>query len=141
MDIREQFIKSAMDSCRHFNGVQHKICEAGIGYEHAGNEAMPCIPRFINGRPTWSCEKFEIMSVADAEKEADERIDCMNRTTKARIAAKDDAASKGLGKGKGGREVIECPCCDGGKLRYWVAGYNGHMHAACTTQGCVSWME
>ena len=145
MDLREQFIKSAMDSCRHFNGIQHKVCEKGVAYEHSGeqwkNSTMPCIPRHVNGRPTWPCEFFEIMSVQDAEKEADERIVIMERGIKARHAAKDDAKSKGYGKGHGGYGAVDCPCCEGGKLQYSVASYNGHMHGRCTTKGCVSWME
>jgi hypothetical protein len=149
MDLREQFIKSAMDSCRHFNGVQNKTCNAGVQYEHpiaavlekAVGTTMPCIPRFVNGRKTWPCELFEIMSQADAEKEADERIVAMNACTTARHAAKDDAKEKGFGKGRGGASSIPCPSCDGGVLRYSVASYNGHMHGKCSTPGCVSWME
>lgn len=144
MEIREQFIKSALDSCRHFNGTQNKKCQAGIEYQEwdkATNLAIPCIPKHINGRATWPCELFEIMSQADAEKEADERIVTMNRGIKARHAAKDDAKAKGLGKGHGGGGSVPCPSCEGGTLRYSVASYNGHMHGMCTTKGCVSWME
>lgn len=143
MDIRERFIKSAMDSCRHFNGIQNKKCQAGIEYEAEGHSKlmMPCIPKHINGRETWPCSLFEIMSVADAEKEADERIIIMNRGANARRAAHDDAKAKGLGKGHGGYGSIPCPSGCGGTLRYSVASYNGHMHGKCSTQGCVSWME
>ncbi len=142
MDIREQFIKSAMDSCRHFNGVQNAKCKAGIAYEQSGDQrAMPCIPRHINGRAAWPCDLFEIMSLQDAEKEADERIVSMNRGIVARHAAKDDAKANGFMKGKGGYGAIKCPCCEHGELRYSVASYNGHMHGRCTTQGCVAWME
>ena len=94
--------------------------------------------------PLWNItesEFFEIMSVQDAEKEADERIVIMERGIKARHAAKDDAKSKGYGKGHGGYGAVDCPCCEGGKLQYSVASYNGHMHGRCTTKGCVSWME
>lgn len=140
--LRIQFTKSALASCRHFNGVQNKACEAGVTYEREGSErAMPCIPRFINGRATWPCDRFEIMSQAEAEQEADGKIISMERGLKARCAAKDHAKSLGLGKGKGGHSAIPCPGCDGGTLRYSVASYNGHMHARCTTAGCVSWME
>lgn len=143
MTIREQFIKSAQNSCRHFNGIQHKTCKAGVAYkdETHGDETMPCIPRFVNGRPTWPCDLFEIMSQSDAEKEADERIVIMNRGVVARGAAKDDAKAKGYGKGHGGYGAIDCPSCDGGRLQYSVASYNGHMHGRCSTAGCVSWME
>jgi hypothetical protein len=38
--------------------------------------------------------------------------------------------------------VIDCPVCTTGKVRYSRAGsYNGHVHASCSTAGCVSWME
>lgn len=36
---------------------------------------------------------------------------------------------------------IDCPVCKKGKLRYSIARYNGHIHAACTNQECVRWME
>lgn len=141
MTLREQFIKSAMDSCRHFNGSQNKKCLAGIEYLDIPPKTMPCIPRSVNGRETWPCEKFEIMSIADAEKEADERLVKYERGVKARHAAKDDAKAHGYGKGHGGVGAVPCPGCQGGTLRYSVAGYNGHMHGKCSTSGCVSWME
>lgn len=63
-------------------------------------------------------------------------------------AAHDDAAKKNLGavssehpERKGGRSELKCPICPEGTLRYSVAGINGHMHAACTTEGCIRWME
>ena len=36
---------------------------------------------------------------------------------------------------------IDCPVCKSGKLRYTRASYNGHVHAACSTDNCVQWME
>lgn len=142
MDIREQFIKSAMDSCRHFNGIQNKTCKAGVAYkEGSATVAAPCIPRFVNGRDAWACDLFEIMSLTEAAEEADGSIVRMNKTIKARHAAKEDATSKGFGKGHGGIGSIPCPCCEGGTLRYSVASYNGHMHGRCSTSGCVSWRE
>lgn len=144
-DIREQFIKSALASCRHFNGIQNKTCKAGIRYiewkQGVEERAMPCIPKHIDDREVWPCELFEIMSQADAEKEADERIVIMNRGIKGRQAAHADAKAKGMGKGHGGYGEIPCPSCEGGKLRYSVASYNGHMHGKCSTAGCVAWME
>lgn len=145
MELRDQFIQSALSSCRHFNGIQNKKCQAGIVYlawkQGVEERAMPCIPKHINGRETWPCGLFEIMSLADAEKEADERIVTMNRGIKVRHAAHEDAKSKGLGKGHGGVGEIPCPGCENGTLRYSVASYNGHMHGRCSTPGCASWME
>ena len=40
-----------------------------------------------------------------------------------------------------GAGEMKCPVCNTGKLRYSRAGYNGHVHAACTTENCVRWME
>ncbi len=38
--------------------------------------------------------------------------------------------------------VIACPVCEEGTLKYTYAGsYNGHIHASCTTDECVNWME
>jgi len=36
---------------------------------------------------------------------------------------------------------IQCPICGSGEVRYSQSGYNGHIHAACSTENCVSWME
>lgn len=39
-------------------------------------------------------------------------------------------------------DTIDCPVCKGEKcLDFSRSGYNGHIHAACRTEGCVSWME
>lgn len=35
---------------------------------------------------------------------------------------------------------VGCPKC-GKNLRWSMAQCNGHIHAACETKGCVSWME
>lgn len=36
----------------------------------------------------------------------------------------------------------DCPvCCESNVLQFTRSGYNGHIHAKCATDGCVSWME
>lgn len=40
-----------------------------------------------------------------------------------------------------GAGEMACPVCAAGFLRYSRSGYNGHIHAGCTTTGCVRWME
>lgn len=43
---------------------------------------------------------------------------------------------------KGGAQTIDCPACGGVKtLSMTIAAVNGHVHAHCKTEGCVSWME
>lgn len=140
--LRDQFIKSALSSCKHFNGIQNKVCKAGITYMQNSSEiAMPCIPGLIHDRKTWECDQFAIMTREQAEQEADDDIRAMNRTITARIDAKDHAKKLGYGKGRGGVGSLKCPCCEDGHIQYSVASVNGHMHARCSTGGCVSWME
>lgn len=40
-----------------------------------------------------------------------------------------------------GRGQIDCLVCKVGKLSYRRPSYNGHIHAACSTEDCVRWME
>ena len=40
-----------------------------------------------------------------------------------------------------GSGEIPCPICKAGTLRYSRSAYNGHVHASCSTEGCVRWME
>ena len=40
-----------------------------------------------------------------------------------------------------GAGEIVCPVCESGALRYSRASYNCHVHAACSHEGCVRWME
>ncbi len=35
---------------------------------------------------------------------------------------------------------IPCPICQTGTLKYTVAS-NGHVHAFCSTEDCMAWME
>jgi hypothetical protein len=37
------------------------------------------------------------------------------------------------GKKRGVQGEVDCPVCTTGKVRYSIAGVNGHIHAACTT--------
>lgn len=36
---------------------------------------------------------------------------------------------------------IKCPVCEDGTLRFTRSGYNGCIHASCSTEDCVRWME
>ena len=40
-----------------------------------------------------------------------------------------------------GNGAMACPVCNAGTLRYSRASCNGHVHAQCSTEGCVAWME
>jgi len=40
-----------------------------------------------------------------------------------------------------GAGIMACPICKTGKLKYSRSTYNGHVHAKCSTEKCVAWME
>lgn len=42
---------------------------------------------------------------------------------------------------KDARGRFPCPVCKTGTLAYSIAAFNGHVHAHCSTDKCVSWME
>jgi hypothetical protein len=39
------------------------------------------------------------------------------------------------------RNSMPCPCCEIGTLHYSISSYNRHIHGACDSKVCVSWME
>ena len=142
--IREQHVKHEMGQCVHFNGIQHDKCRAGVAYrELFGNEPgwakhLCCLGD--KESPT-TCGSAHFPTREEAEKEVDEFEARMDRFSKALRAAKDDAKAHGLKKGSGGYGNVKCPNCEDGQIKYSVASYNGHMHAACSTPHCASWME
>ena len=77
------------------------------------------------------------MALPDDEKSKAE----IAKVLSAVVSAHEDAESKGIKKGKGGVSEMACQTGCGGTLRYSVASVNGHMHASCTTDDCVKWME
>ena len=54
--------------------------------------------------------------------------------SRAFIVAEIESSGKVVGK-------IDCPVCEKGTLRYSQANINKHIHAVCSTLGCVKWME
>jgi hypothetical protein len=40
-----------------------------------------------------------------------------------------------------GEGTMQCPICRTGKLHYLRSSHNGHVHARCETEGCVTWRE
>ncbi len=141
-------IKAETLTCRHFNGIQHDDCKAGVNYRALAGEPMqgcmtrvPCLP-FNDPKcgPMAVCDKRSTWTQAEAEQLVADGEAAMQRSMLAFRVAHDDAKSKGFKRGKGGQSSVPCPAC-GGSLHYSVAEYNGHMHAKCETEGCVSWME
>ncbi len=141
-------VQAEMLTCRHFNGVQHDCCEAGVNYrELAGGPPtgcmtrIPCLP--MNEPKNGSmavCEKRDRWTKLEAELNVTRRSESMQRHMLAFRKVHDDAKAKGYKKNHGGVSECVCPIC-AGAIRYSVASYNGHLHAKCETEGCVQWME
>lgn len=144
-------------SCFHFNGIQHKTCDAGIAYdsvrpvlavpvvsqfsgETITTGPIPCFRKLPNGTEspdTCPQRRWPTQDEIDArEREITEAIEQIGRVMIAikpwRTWSKKNRVAK--------HEVIECPECKG-RLHLSQAAYNGHVHGKCETEGCVSWME
>jgi hypothetical protein len=136
---REKRISEYMDKCAHFNGVQNDTCKAGVNYESAfPTGGIPC---FRVSESPGRCSLVQLPTREQATQRYEEREAQIEKSLNAMRAAHADAAEKGFGKRNGGVSQCPCPACGTGTIRYSVASLNGHMHARCTTQGCVSWME
>lgn len=146
--LREQLERK----CVHFNGLQHKTCRAGCVYDKmdegrkiAYRSALPCFKPDAEelaklaekGIEQASCEHRRFPTeeeIAAYEKEVNDHM------AKMELALRVIAPIRKEQKGRNWSGVIECPCCKG-RLHVSHAACNGHVHARCETEDCVSWME
>lgn len=136
--FREKRIAQIMDRCRHFTGVQHDTCEAGVSYATVRDEskrpfAWPC---FAKDEATTTCDRVSRPTREEAEAEQRESEARWQRVVTARKGITDKH-----GKERGVQGEMPCPNACGGTLRYSIAGVNGHIHGRCSTEGCAAWME
>jgi hypothetical protein len=141
LDHQSQRREKKLHTCIHFTGIQNQTCKANVPYEKARDEStkpykFACLDADTDVCPLREYPTSEQVDAAEAE--MNRRLDQLRV---AMPACRADAKSKGFGKGHGGQSSIACPVCESGTLRYSVAGYNGHMHGRCTTEGCMSWMQ
>lgn len=127
-----------MLECVHFNGIQHGACKAGVNYADVRDETtrphgFPCLAQYAGNA---TCPKLERMSREQAEAE-----EAAFQAAFARVNTCRGAIKEKHGKARGIRDEMPCPMGCGGTLRYSIASYNGHIHGACSTDGCASWME
>lgn len=144
-------------TCKHFNGVQHATCKAGVAYRDF-QRGIPCVKYIavsVRGgtmlrageepaqREPWeydgiACERYT--EPTDEEVQAsDEAYEVRMKKTFAarRVAGKWRVKPKPQ---EDRAEVVECPVC-AGRLHLRQSAYNGHVHGQCETASCVSWME
>lgn len=151
--------------CRHFNGVQHDKCEAGVCYETLeASGLLPCLPWHCDsGKPVAKCDKYATYTAEEIAQQERELERSLNGTIVARKAIVDELNRRNVAADKtvvakphhdpefsetgcqspyvAGACAMPCPVCKSGTLRYSRAACNGHIHARCSTEGCVSWME
>lgn len=138
--------------CVHFKGTQNEKCEAGIRYTDVEslNPDEKAFPR--HSLPCWTEDetfnpaKLDCPSrvlpteeqLAEEDRKSARAVEHMVAARRAIMAfVKENAALKSNIAGK-----IPCPNCETGTLHFRRAGAdNGHIHASCTTGGCVAWME
>ena len=146
--IDQQFrdhVALEMRTCKHFNGtVINGACRAGVNYHALLGEGVGCFKHMpCLGDPkspvVCSLVQFPTREEAEATTREDEAV--VNRFCIAMPAVKKHARAAGLGVGNGGRGEMPCPAGCGGTLRYSISGNNAHTVAACSTEGCLSWME
>lgn len=124
-----------LSTCRHFTGVMNETCAVGVVYRSVRDTSGP-------GMARWPCTGAGCPIVCDKkEPRTAEEIDAEDREFADRIAHFLPARTAIIAtKQRAG--AVDCPKCGGnGALRFTVSSYNGHVHAACNTEGCLSWME
>jgi len=136
---RRQF-ERRVATCVHFNGIMNNCCRANIDYQqHTGGlvfgfaSKLPCIPS--DSEDVVPCDLFQARGREFVEAQDRENKESLSRMTVARTAIVEATDGE-----RGVEGEIDCPSCDG-KLRYTVAGLNGHIWGQCSTEGCARWME
>ena len=131
--------------CNHFRAMsEHKTCEAGCSYDDfkgMGFDKQPCFMK--NGIKRPGCDKAEFPTPEEIAAEDAEIHRSMENISKARQAIVAHLGGPWVrNHTPGATGVIDCPVCGAKQsLRFTRAGYNGHIHAGCTTKECVGWME
>lgn len=130
--------------CKHFRSMgEHDTCEAGVAYGSLTSipfDQRPCFMR--DGRVCPGCDKQEFPAPEEIAAEDAEFAALFQRIDTARAAIVEHCGGPWKRGKSGARGAINCPICKGeNTLQFSVSGFNGHIHAGCTTEGCVRWME
>lgn len=127
--------------CKHFKGTwKNDSCAAGVAYDDFKGQGLPCFER-QNLKCTAVCDKREFPTEAELDERERKLAETVVNMGKARQAIVEHIGPERKKQSLGGR--IDCPVCGNSScLSFTYAGsYNGHIHARCSTAGCVSWME
>jgi hypothetical protein len=132
--------------CKNYQGMHEKTeCEVGVKFadlEGHGTcgffETCPCFgPSQLSVCSKAVYPTKEEMEATD--REIAKRFENAMVAREAIVAACDGPWKRG-DKGRSGK--MDCPVCKGKhSLIFSRSGCNGHIHASCSTDGCVAWME
>lgn len=149
--MNEPIKKRRYQECRHFNGIQHECCKAGVKYKSVTlgfltdgqKQGFPCLgPGGTHNRDGATCDKYDGFTRAELEAQRKE----MEAMTRNLVIALDAIQLHVGGPYKRGEPFksgcIDCPVCgESSCLQYMQVGYNGHLRFRCSTEGCVKGME
>lgn len=164
--IAKNIAQKRATKCRHFTGVQNDKCKAGVCYKTLQEDGalLPCLPWLANtGKPVANCKQYGVYTAEEIAEQEREIERLLKGTITARNAIVAELERRHAAGDKSvtakphydmefnltgcpspyvaGAGTIPCPVCKTGALRYSRAACNGHVHAACSTTGCVRWME
>jgi len=136
MERKKEQRERRLKQCKHFNGLLHNACGAGVVYADVKDSnshpyRWPC----MSDGADIPCSMREYPTAEELDAEDKETGQMITNTLLARKAITD--VTKGRRNMEG---TVVCPVCKTGSVNYTVA-YNGHVHAQCTTPHCVSWIE
>lgn len=72
---REERVLDRTKKCKHFNGIQHDTCDAGINYHELLGSGAGCfahMPCFSDEQSTVECHKRQLYTLAESEAEEQE---------------------------------------------------------------------
>lgn len=131
--------------CNHYRAMcDHDTCKVDVPYDKFKGlkfDERPCFAK--PGKPcNGGCD---LQQMPTDEELAAEAAEC-NRRFEMIVAARQAIVASLGGPWKRGTPAaggaIDCPCCKAVEaLRFSRSGYNGHIHATCSTADCVRWME
>ena len=134
----------ARNWCKHYRALaSNDTCKEGVVFgEFRVNgvtfDQMPC----FNPDNKDKCPLAEYPTAEEiAERKAylNKRFESIGKARQAIVDHLGGPWKRGT-PGQSGK--IDCPICGkASSLRFSRAGYNGHIHAGCATEGCVRWME
>lgn len=131
--------------CNHYRAMsEHKTCAVDVPYDKFQGMPFDQRPCFRERGETTrcGCDLVEYPTAEEIEAADKEMAKRFENICKARLAIVDSCGGpwkRGM-PGVSGR--INCPVCSAARsLNFSRSSYNGHIHAKCDSDDCVSWME